>query len=144
MIYDDKIDILIDLAGHTAGSRLRVFTYKPAPIQVTYLGYCTTTGLKTMDYWITDTVLHPKDTLELAVETIIRLPRCWLCYQPPADAPKIEPKVCANNGVTFGSFNNLSKMAPDVIACWSQLLKEVPNSRLLLKARLLADPFKDK
>ncbi|HDY68391.1 MAG TPA: tetratricopeptide repeat protein [Candidatus Scalindua sp.] len=141
MIYDDKIDILIDLAGHTAGSRLRVFTYKPAPIQVTYLGYCTTTGLKTMDYWITDTVLHPKDTLELAVETIIRLPRCWLCYQPPADAPKIEPKVCANNGVTFGSFNNLSKMAPDVIACWSQLLKEVPNSRLLLKARLLADPF---
>ena len=141
MIYDDKIDILIDLAGHTAGSRLRVFTYKPAPVQVTYMGYCTTTGLKTMDYWITDTVLHPKDTLELAVETIIRLPRCWLCYQPPADAPKIEPRVCANNGVTFGSFNNLSKMAPDVIACWSQLLKEVPNSRLLLKARLLADPF---
>jgi predicted O-linked N-acetylglucosamine transferase (SPINDLY family) len=141
MIYDDKIDILIDLAGHTADSRLRVFTYKPAPVQVTYLGYCTTTGLKTMDYWITDMVLHPKDTLELAVETIIRLPRCWICYQPPADAPKIEPRVCANNGVTFGSFNNLSKMTPDVIACWSQLLKEVPNSRLLLKARLLADPF---
>ncbi len=141
MIYDDKIDILIDLAGHTADSRLRVFTYKPAPIQVTYLGYCTTTGIKAMDYWITDMVLHPKDTIELAVETIIRLPRCWICYQPPADAPKIEQRTCTNNGVTFGSFNNLSKITPNVIACWSQILKEVPDSRLFLKARLLADPF---
>jgi predicted O-linked N-acetylglucosamine transferase (SPINDLY family) len=141
MIYDDKIDILIDLAGHTADSRLKIFTYKPAPIQVTYLGYCTTTGLKAMDYWITDMVLHPKDTIELAVEKIIRLPRCWICYQPPADAPEIEPGTCADSGVTFGSFNNLSKLSPDVIACWSQLLKEVPDSRLLLKARLLDDPF---
>ena len=141
MIYDDKIDILVDLAGHTANSRLGIFTYKPAPIQVTYLGYCTTTGLKTMDYWITDMVLHPKDTIELAVETIIRLPRCWICYQPPVDASEIEPGTCADNGVTFGSFNNLSKLSPDVIACWSQLLKEVPDSRLLLKARQLDDPF---
>jgi protein O-GlcNAc transferase len=141
MIYDDKIDILIDLAGHTADNRLSIFTYKPAPVQVTYLGYCATTGLKAMDYWITDMVLHPEDTIELAVETIIRLPRCWICYQPPADAPEAEPRSCTYNGVTFGSFNNLSKMTLDVIACWSQLMKEVPDSSLLIKARRLDDPF---
>ncbi len=140
-IYDDKIDILIDLAGHTAKNRLIIFTYKPAPVQITYLGYCNTTGLKSMDYWITDTILHPEDTVELAVENIVRLQRCWTCYQPPVDAPEIKPDMPANKIITFGSFNNVSKLNKKVIECWSQLLKDVANSRLVLKARQLADPF---
>jgi len=140
-IYDDEIDILIDLAGHTAKNRLTIFTYKPAPIQATYLGYCNTSGLKSMDYWITDTVLHPESTVELAVEEIIRLQRCWICYQPPADAPEIIPETHAINIITFGSFNNLSKLSHEVVRCWSLLLKEVSNSRLVLKTRQLADPF---
>lgn len=140
-IYTDKIDILIDLAGHTAKNRLIIFTYKPAPVQATYLGYCNTSGLKMMDYWITDTVLHPEDTVELAVEEIIRLQRCWICYQPPADVTEIMPERHANNTITFGSFNNLSKFSHEVIRCWSRILNEVPNSRLVLKTRQLADPF---
>ncbi len=108
-IYDDKIDILIDLAGHTAKNRLLIFSYKPAPVQITYLGYCNTTGLKSMDYWITDSVLHPEDTVELAVEDIVRLQRCWTCYQPPVDTPEIKPDTLANKIITFGSFNNVSK-----------------------------------
>ncbi|MCP4252934.1 MAG: tetratricopeptide repeat protein [Candidatus Scalindua sp.] len=140
-IYDDKIDILIDLAGHTAKNRLIIFSYKPAPVQITYLGYCNTTGLKSMDYWITDTVLHPEDTVELAAEDIVRLQRCWTCYQPPVDAPEVKPDMPANKIITFGSFNNVSKLNKKVIECWSQLLKDVANSRLVLKARQLADPF---
>ncbi len=140
-IYTDEIDILIDLAGHTAKNRLTIFTYKPAPVQATYLGYCNTSGLKSMDYWITDTILHPEDTIELAVEKIIRLQRCWICYLPPADAPEIKPDTHANNIITFGSFNNFSKLSNEVVVCWSQLLKEVSDSRLVLKARQLADPF---
>ncbi len=140
-IYDDRIDILIDLAGHTAKNRLTIFTYKPAPIQATYIGYCNTSGLKSMDYWITDTIMHPEDTAELAVEEIIRLKRCWICYQPPVDSPEIIPAAQENNLITFGSFNNLSKLSEEVVECWSQLLKEVTNSRLILKARQLTDPF---
>ncbi len=94
-----------------------------------------------MDYWITDTVLHPEDTVELAVENIIRLKRCWTCYQPPVDAPEVKPESLANKIITFGSFNNVSKLSNMVIECWSQLLTEVENSRLILKARQLADPF---
>ncbi len=140
-INNDNIDILIDLSGHTAKNRLTIFTYRPAPIQVTYLGYCSTTGLKTMDYWITDTIMHPEDTVELAVEEIVRLERCWTCYQPPANAPEIVSEAQPDNIITFGSFNNLSKLSSEVVKCWSQLLKEVTNSRLVLKARQLSDPF---
>jgi len=140
-IYNDKIDILIDLAGHTAKNRLTIFSYNPAPVQITYLGYCNTSGLKSMDYWITDTVLHPEDTVELAVENIIRLQRCWTCYQPPVDSPEVKPDTLANKSITFGSFNNVSKLGNMVIECWSRLLKEVENSRLILKARQLDDPF---
>ncbi len=143
-VYEDEIDILIDLAGHTAKNRLTIFTYKPAPVQITYLGYCNTSGLKSMDYWITDTVLHPEDTVELAVEKITRLHRCWVCYQPPADAPEIIPKTHVDDTVTFGSFNNLSKLSNKVLGCWGQLLREVPDSRLVLKARQFACPFMQK
>jgi len=138
MIHDDQIDILIDLAGHTTGNRLKVFCYKPAPIQATYLGYCTTTGLAAMDYWITDAILHPDTTREKASETIVRLPRCWLCYRPVEDAPEVvvpDP----NRPLTFGSLNDLSKLTDEVIARWSTILKALPDSQLLLKTRVLSD-----
>ena len=141
LIKNDGIDILVDLAGHTSSpsNRLKVFTYKPAPIQVAYLGYCTTTGLSAMDYWITDSVLHPEDTIELATEMIYRLPRCWLCYRPADNAPSILPRGVNDQCMTFGSLNDFSKLTPRVIARWSEILRAVPGSRLLLKARALSD-----
>ena len=138
LIYKDQIDVLIDLAGHTAGNRLKVFTYKPAPIQATYLGYCATTGLEAMDYWISDEVLHPEDTVELATEARYRLPRCWLCYRPNENAPAVE-LVEVDRALTFGSLNNWSKLTPEVMALWSEILLSVPKSRLLLKTRVLSD-----
>ena len=140
VIHEDGIDILIDLAGHTANSRLRVLTFKPAPVQATYLGYFSTTGLAAMDYWISDETLHPPDTVELATETIFRLPRCCLAYSPSPAAPPVslpEESDC----ITFGSFNHLTKITPDCIALWSDVLKAVPGSRMLLKNRQLADPL---
>jgi len=138
-IYEDGIDILIDLGGHTANNRLMIFTYKPAPIQATYLGYFTTTGLSAMDYWITDERLHPGDTIELATEALYRLPRCCLCYLPPADAPEVCPEHNIDREITFGSFNSLIKISPQVIKLWSKVLLAVPESKLLLKSRQMAD-----
>jgi len=140
MIYNDNIDILVDLSGHTAHNRLRIFTFKPAPLQVTYLGYCATTGLDTMDYWITDEILHPADTTELATENIYRLPRCWLCYQPDPKAPPVSTRA-DGDFISFGSFNNLTKLTPKVIHLWSRILNAVPNSRLTLKTKNLGDPY---
>ena len=137
-IFADRIDVLIDLAGHTAGNRLKAFCYKPAPVQASYLGYCTTTGLATMDYWITDTTLYPEDSPELTTETPWRLDRCWLCYQPAADAPPVV--IPQNDPLTFGSLNELSKLTPPVIDTWAEILRALPHSRLLLKTRVLADP----
>ena len=138
-IHGDKIDILVDLAGHTAHNRLKIFTYKPAPVQVSYIGYCTTTGLATMDYWITDETLHPTQTEELAVETIYRLPRCWVSYQPSGDAPEVVARP-AGGAITFGSFNSLFKLTPQVIEIWSRILQSVPGSRLFLKTSQLTSP----
>ena len=133
-IQQDQIDILVDLSGHTLFNRLSVFGMKPAPIQATYLGYPATTGLPTVDYWITDTQLHPKDTQERAVEEIWRLPRCYISYDPPDPAPPIGPLPQTQLGViTFGSFNASRKLTPQTLKIWSEILKQVPRSRLLLK-----------
>jgi len=136
-IHDDGIHILVDLAGHTANSRLRVFTFKPAPIQVTYLGYFATTGLNAMDYWLSDEVLHPADTTELAVETIYRLPRCCLTYQPDIQTPPVTQRP--DGPVVFGSFNQLTKTSPQAVQLWAEVLHAVPDSRLLIKSKQLAD-----
>ena len=135
-IHADGIQVLVDLAGHTADNRLGIFTFRPAPVQATYLGYCTTTGLAAMDYWITDRWLNPPETEELASETLYRLDRCWLCYTPPRNAPP--PARTGDPAPTFGSLNNLVKLRPPVIALWSRILQAVPGSRLLLKSWQLA------
>jgi predicted O-linked N-acetylglucosamine transferase (SPINDLY family) len=141
LIRADSIDILVDLDGHTAHNRLKAFTYRPAPIQATYLGFFASTGLAAMDYWITDAVLHPQDTAELASEKILRLPRCWVCYRPHELAPDVAPCPHADERVTLGSFSNVSKLTPEVIETWSRILRELPESRLLLMDRAMKDPM---
>ena len=139
LIHEDRIDVIIDLAGHTNNSRLRALTFKPAPVQATYLGYFSTTGLQAMDYWLTDSILHPPDTVELATETLYRLPRCSVCYQPPHPSPQVSIPQREEGGIVFGSFNDLLKTTPRAVALWSRVLHAVPGSRLLLKTGALAD-----
>ena len=142
MIAGDRIDILVDLAGHTAGNRLPLLARKPAPLQVTWLGYPDTTGLPELDYRITDRLADPPGkTEELHTERLIRLDRIFCCYLPPGYAPPVAPLPYLGAGrITFGSFNNLAKVTPEVIALWSRVLLALPGSRLLLKCNPLADP----
>ncbi len=134
-IRADQIDILIDLNGHTAKNRLLVFTLRPAPVQVTWLGYPNTTGLSAMNYRITDQFADPVGMTEhLHSEKLIRLPDCFSCYQPYMDAPEVSGLPARAKGyVTFGSFNSLAKITPAVMAVWAQILQAVPGSRLTLK-----------
>ena len=140
-IREDGIDILVDLAGHSANNRLLVFAERPAPVQVTWLGYPNTTGLSAMDYRLTDAIADPAGDAEAShSETLVRLPNGFLCFTPTADAPEIgEAHAPAAGHVTFGSFNNLAKVTPDVVATWARVLDGAPTSRLLIKSRPLAD-----
>lgn len=140
MIRSDGIDILVDLAGHTGGNRLRAFTRKPAPIQVTYLGYPDTSGLDVMDYRLSDALADPEGVDKYYTEKLARLPNCFLCYQPLVDSPAVSPLPALERGfVTFGSFNNLAKINPDVIDLWTGLLQEVPGARFFIKNPSLTD-----
>ncbi len=135
-IHNDQIDILIDLAGHTASNRLGVFARKPAPIQVAYLGYGNTTGLDTIDYRISDSVADPVGEPVWYTEQMVRLLHGILCFSPPAEAPECtEPPMAKNGFMTFGSFNRRVKMNPQVIQLWSEILQRIPLSRLVLKDR---------
>ncbi|MDU0458554.1 MAG: glycosyltransferase [Geobacteraceae bacterium] len=140
-IHLDQIDILVDLAGHTGGNRLRVFSGRAAPIQVTWLGYPNTTGLATIDYRLTDEIADPVGADDrVHSESLIRLKNGFLCYQPLESSPEICPLACVTNGyITFGSFNNISKIAPTVFSVWARILRRVKNSRLLLKCHNFAD-----
>ncbi|MBI4696197.1 MAG: tetratricopeptide repeat protein [Gammaproteobacteria bacterium] len=133
-IRADGIDILVDLAGHTANSRLLVLARKPAPIQLGYLGYPATTGLDTVDYRLTDARTEPPGTSERwYTEELVRLPNTLWCYQPFDDVPEVSALPALSNGcITFGSFNNFAKIGPRVIALWADVLKAVPGSRLLM------------
>jgi protein O-GlcNAc transferase len=140
LVRDDGIDILVDLAGHSGANRLMLFALKPAPVQVSWLGYPNTTGLMAMDFRITDAIADPPGSEVLHSETLIRLANGFLCYQPPSDAPAVAPLPAATAGhITFGSFNNLAKVTPEVVRCWSAILLAVPGSRLVLKSHTLAD-----
>ncbi|MBL6934842.1 MAG: tetratricopeptide repeat protein [Alphaproteobacteria bacterium] len=140
LIHDDGIDILVDLNGHTAGNRLPVFARKPAPVQVTWLGYPNTTGLSAMEYRVVDGVTDPEETQATMSERLLRLEGCFLCYGPPhTDVEVAVPPFVENGHITFGSFNNLSKMSDGVVAAWSKVLDAVPGSRLYLKCAQLTD-----
>jgi protein O-GlcNAc transferase len=140
-VRQDAIDILIDLAGHTDHGRVLAFAEKPAPVTATWLGYPGTTGLPTMDYRITDALADPPGAADrLHTERLVRLPRGFLCYEPPAEAPPVASLPALTSGrVTFGSFNNLLKVTPEVVALWGQVLRALPQARLVLKATLLSD-----
>jgi predicted O-linked N-acetylglucosamine transferase (SPINDLY family) len=135
-IRADQIDILVDLAGHTNGNRLLVFARKPAPVQVTWIGFPDTTGLTAMDYRLTDNLADPVgETEQWHTETLCRLPNCFLCYAPPPDTPPVAPPPVRKTGrITFASFNNLTKVNEATIRVWATILQELPSSQLLLKS----------
>jgi len=137
----DKLDILVELSGHSDHHRLSVLTRRVAPIQVTYLGYPNTTGVPAIDYRITDARADPPGESDgLHVENLVRLPETFLCYAPPAVRAETSPApVHRNSHVTFGSFNNFAKLTPLTIKLWSRILAAT-NSRLLIKTRGLQDP----
>ncbi len=136
---EDRIDILVECAGHTGHNRLPALARKPAPVQVTYLGYPDTTGLESIDYRLTDSVADPPGISdELSVEQLVRLDPCAWCYAPPANSPS--PKQRPTSGaITFGSFNVLTKISDKNIAMWSEILRSVDGSKLMLKAPALRD-----
>jgi predicted O-linked N-acetylglucosamine transferase (SPINDLY family) len=135
-IRKDEIDILVDLSGYTAGNRLRAFAMKPAPVQVTYLGYPDTTGMSAMDYRITDAVSDPPGTTErFHTEELVRIDGGFLAFKPAPSAPDVTPAPCLTKGyITFGSFNNATKLNACVIEAWAEILKAIPDSRLMLKS----------
>jgi protein O-GlcNAc transferase len=141
MVRKDGIDILVDLAGHTRGNRLLVFARKPAPIQVTYLGYPGTTGLAAMDYRLTDVFADPVGMTEkFYSEKLLRLPRSFVCYRPAGDSPEVGALPASKNGfITFGSFNHLAKINSRIIELWSEILKQTAGSRILIKNSGLGD-----
>ncbi len=136
MIRADEIDILVDLTLHASGNRLAVFGYKPAPIQVTYLAYCSTSGLDAMDYRFSDPFIDPPGFDESVYsEKTMRLPRSYWCYQPLGETPGVSPAPFQKNGfVTFGSFNAFMKCSEPALDLWLEILQEAPDSRLLMLA----------
>jgi protein O-GlcNAc transferase len=133
LIAEEEIDILFDLAGHTAGSRLSVFAARSAPVQLTWAGYVGTVGLNTYDGIIADPVEIPPSHDECYLEPIIRLPDCYVCYDPPPRAPETGPLPFLRTGTfTFGCFNRPAKLNTDVARAWAKILARVPQSRILL------------
>jgi len=140
LVRQDAIDVLVDLTGHVARNRLKLFARRPARVQVTYLGYYATTGLATIDYRLTDAWVDPPGAEAHYTEVPYRLPEGWLCFQPPDDAPPVSELPCIDAGhVTFGSFNSLAKITPQVIDRWSAVLTGVPGSRMVMKDLALRD-----
>ncbi len=140
-IRKDKIDILVDLAGHTAGNRLRVFARKPAPVQISYLGYPGSTGLSEMDYRLTDSLADPPNETDLLhTEKLLRLPVCNWCFNEPDDAPMVAPLPAdAAGSICFGTFNNFTKASPAIMDLWAAILNAIPSSRLIMKFRGLGE-----
>nr|WP_153101586.1 tetratricopeptide repeat protein [Paraburkholderia hayleyella] len=134
-IREDRMDILVDLSGHTSSNRLGVFAWRPAPVQVSWLGFFASTGLDAMDYILGDAHVLPEDEASHFVEKPWRLPDSYLCFTAPDSAIEVGALPAQGNGyVTFGCFGKLSKVTDEVIGVWSRVLHAVPESKLLLKA----------
>lgn len=141
LIHSLGIHVLIDLSGHTDHNRLGVFGFKPAPIQATWLGYWASTGVVEMDYLIGDVHVTPLGDDASFTERVYRLPDSRYCYTAPdCDVEANSLPALSNGFITFGSFNKLHKMTEEVVSVWSEILRTVPESRLLLKAGPLCDP----
>lgn len=138
-VREDQIDILFDLAGHTAHNRLPVFARKPSPIQASWLGYFSTTGLRSVDYRIGDSQSIPEGMERYFVEQVVRLPRTSNCYRSPIEKP-VGLSERLESQVSFGCFNNPAKITREVVACFARILHGVPGSKLILKYGAFADP----
>ncbi len=137
LVSADEIDLLVDLSGHTKGNRLGVFAYRPAPVQISGIGYFHSTGLREMDYFLTDTTCDPVENRTYFSEKLLYLEHSHWCYRPLGALPEIVEVPCVKNGyITFGSFNNFSKVTEEQLSLWRRILERVPGSRLLLKSRL--------
>ncbi len=141
-IRDDGIDILVNLGGHTSGNRLVACGQKPAPVQIEYVGYPDTSGVRAMDYRIIDGRSDPEGEADArCVETLLRLPDCFHCYRPTAKAPEPAAAPHVERGyVTYGSFNVLPKLNARVVEAWSDILRQVPTARLYMKCKQLKTP----
>ena len=139
-IREAQVDVLVDLSGHTGNHRLLTFALRPAPVQATWIGYFNTTGMSSMDYFITDPHTSPSTSGQLFSEHVLHLPHTRFCFAAPLYAGEVAPPPMLKNGfVTFGSFNRLPKLSSQVLDAWAQILIGVPASRLILKAAALAD-----
>ncbi len=133
-IYDDAIDILVDLSGHTAHGNLPALAYKPAPVIVSGIGYFASTGLPAVDYFLGDAIMDRAEEQEAFTETLLRLPHSHFCYTPYNEKePALVPAVRQKGHITFGSFNQFAKLSKEVLSAWREILERVPGSRLLLK-----------
>lgn len=140
LIHDDGVHVLIDLSGHSSGNRLPVFARKPAPVQVSWLGYFATTGLDAMDYFIADEIGVPKHSRDQFVEKIQYLPSTRLCFSvPDVNVPVSELPALRNGYITFGCFQNIAKVGDDVLSLWAKVIKITPNARLRLQSKALGD-----
>jgi predicted O-linked N-acetylglucosamine transferase (SPINDLY family) len=131
-IHSHEIDILFDLNGHTENSRLDIFSLNPSPIQVSYLGYPNTTGLKSIGYRITDTIADPLDSLQKYTEKLVRMPKCFLCYESVNQTEPIIPRKTKET-IILGALNNEKKNSKYVLDAWKTILKDCPNTKLLIK-----------
>jgi protein O-GlcNAc transferase len=139
-IRDDAIDILVDLAGHSADNRLGVFALRPAPVQASWLGFPGTTGLSAIGYRLTDDIADPPGAESEASETLIRLPHGFHCWRPPAGAPAIAARPRDKAPRVFASFNNVQKIGAPTVAAWAEILRRAPGATLLLKSSWLSRP----
>jgi predicted O-linked N-acetylglucosamine transferase (SPINDLY family) len=136
-LREDKLDAILELSGHTSDHALGAMVHKPAPVILSYCGYPNTTGLESVDYRIVDSLTDPAGTEARCTEKLLRLDPCFLCYEPPSEAPGVT--AAPEGAPVFGSFNNFAKMNPRVLRLWARVLARVPGSRLLLKAGMLSD-----
>jgi predicted O-linked N-acetylglucosamine transferase (SPINDLY family) len=143
-VKNDRIDILVDCAGHTGGNRLRLFANKPGAIQVSSFGYPATTGLAAMDYYLTDAILDSQEDADHYAEKLLRIAPCFCCFRPPPNAPAVGGLPAAKNGfVTFGSLHTLARLNDRVIELWSGILKSIPDSRLRIIRTTLAGEIRN-
>ncbi|NNE06227.1 MAG: tetratricopeptide repeat protein [Xanthomonadales bacterium] len=138
---EDRLDVLVDLAGYTSNNRVSVVARRGAPVQAIYLGYPGTTGLEQVDFCLGDKALMPEGSESLYSEQAVRLESPFLCFQAQPGTPDVAPLPAAHNGfITFGSCNNYAKVSDRCVQTWARLLDAVPGSRLIIKAQVLADP----
>ncbi|MCW9035969.1 MAG: tetratricopeptide repeat protein [Rhodospirillales bacterium] len=141
-IRNDKIDILIDMNGHTKTTRLALFASRPAPVQISWFDYVDTTGLKAMDYYIGDSHQIPVEDEKYWVEKIYRLPHDYICYTPPKYAPEVSPAPFEKNGfVALGCFNTVFKLSKETVSVWSAILKRLPDVKLFLNSPEFAKDY---